>query len=77
MLKEDIIDWRDLAPSHYHPFSCKKEDLLSKHYASNEELKSTVMKWLKKLSTEFYEVGIHVIQGWNIAIERNDDYVEK
>ena len=37
----------------------------------------TAVKWLKEQSTEFYEAGIHaLIQRWNIAIERNGDYVE-
>ena len=36
------------------------------------------MKRLKEQSTEFYEAGIYVlIQRWNIAIEKNGDYVEK
>ena len=36
------------------------------------------MEWLKEQSTEFYEADIHAhIRRWNIAIERNGDYVEK
>ena len=55
-----------------------KESLRGKHYASDEEMKTAVIKWLKEQSTEFYETGIHaLIQRWNIAIERNGDYVEK
>ena len=55
-----------------------KEGLRDKHYASNEEVKTAVKKWHKEQSTEFYEAGIHaLIQRWNIAIERNGDYVEK
>ena len=78
MLREDIINWQDLAPSDYHLFSFTKEVLRAKCSASDKEAKTTVMRWLKELATEFYEAGIHVlIQGWNIAIERNGDYVEK
>ena len=55
-----------------------KEGLGSKHYSSDEEVKSVVKKWLKEQSTEFYGAGIHaLIQRWNIAIERNGDYVEE
>ena len=47
-----------------------------KHYSSDEEVKSVVKKWLKGQSTEFYGAGIHaLILRWNIAIERNGDYV--
>ena len=36
------------------------------------------MKWLKEQSTEFQEAEIYaIIQRWNMAIERNSDYVEK
>ena len=55
-----------------------KESLRGKHYASNEEVKTAMMEWLKEQSTEFYEACIHsLIWKWNIAIERNGDYVEK
>ena len=55
-----------------------KESLRGKHYASDEEVKTAVMKWLKGQSIEFYKAEIHaLIQRWNIAIERNGDYVEK
>ena len=36
------------------------------------------MMWLKKQSTEFYEAGMNAFfQSWNIAFERNGDYVKK
>ena len=55
-----------------------KEGLRGKHYASDEEVKTAVMQWLKKQSTEFYEAGIHALfRRWNIANESNGDYVEK
>ena len=76
--KKDIIDLQDLVPSGYHLFGHIKLGLRSKHYASDEEVKTAVMKWLKEQSTEFYEAGIDaLIQRWNIDIERNSDYVEK
>ena len=55
-----------------------KEDLKSKQYANDEEVKTAVMKWLKEQPTEFYVAGINtLIRRWNITIKRNGDYVEK
>ena len=48
-----------LAPSGYHFFGRIKEGLRGKHYASDEEVKTAVMKWLEEQSTEFYEAGNH------------------
>ena len=45
-----------------------KEGLRGKHYASDEEVKTVVIKWLKE--------HVH-IWSWNIAIERNGNYVKK
>ena len=65
----------DLAASDYRIFGPMKEGLRGKH-ASDKEMKSTVIKWLKEQSTEFYEAGSHaLIRRWNIAIERNGDHV--
>ena len=55
-----------------------KENLKGKYYASDEEVKTTVMKWLKEQLTEFYVARIHtLIRRRKITIERNGDYVEK
>ena len=55
-----------------------KESLRGKHYKNNEEVKTSVEKWLCKQSPEFYEAGIHaLIRRWNSTIERGGDYVEK
>ena len=55
-----------------------KDGLGGKTYANDEEVKFIVMKWLKEQSAEFYDAEIHaLILGWNIAIERNGDCVEK
>ena len=78
MQKEDIINRQDLAPSDYHFFGSMKEGLRGKHYASDEEVGTVVMKRLKEQSIRFYEVGIHVfIRRWNIATKKNGDYVQK
>ena len=40
--------------------------------------KKRKLQWWSEQTTEFYEAGIYaLIQKWNIAIERNGDYVEK
>ena len=38
-----------------------KEGLRGKYYASHEEGKTTVMKWLKEQSTGFYKDGIDAL----------------
>ena len=48
-----------LAPSGYHLFGLMKVDLSGKHFAGDEEVKTAMIKWLKKQSAEFYEAGIH------------------
>ena len=41
-------------------------------------MKTAVMKWLKEKLTEFYQAIIHALIGrWNIAVDRDDDYIEK
>ena len=67
-----------LVTSDYHLFDSMKTCLRGTHFASDEELKTAAMKWLKKQSTEFYEAGILAVIGRRkIAIERNGDYVEE
>ena len=78
MQKEDIINWQDLTPSDYHLFGPMKEGLRGKYYSSDEKVKTAVMKWLQEQSREYFEGEIHVlIWRWNIAIDRNGEYVEK
>ena len=57
--KSSIGKWGLL--SDYHQFSPMKEGLKDKHYASNKEVKTAVMKWLKEQSKEFYKAGIHAL----------------
>ena len=55
-----------------------KVGLRGKYYSNDEKVESVVKQWLKEQSTEFYGAVIHaLIRRWNIAIERNGDYVEK
>ena len=68
----------DITPSDYHLLGSMYEGLRGKHYSSDKEVKSVVKRCLKEKSTELYGAGIHaLIRRWNIAIERNGDYVEK
>ena len=77
-MQKNIINRQDLAPSGYHLFGPIKGGLRGKHYASDKEVKTTMMKRLKKQSTEFYEAEIlALIPRLNIVIERKADYVEK
>ena len=48
MSEDDIIDWQDLAPSDYHLIGPMKESWRGKHYASDEVVKTAVIKWLKE-----------------------------
>ena len=75
--RKSLIE-KHLALSDYHGFGPLREGLRGKHYACDGEVKTSVMKWLKEQSTEFYEAGIYaLIHRWNITIERNGDIVEK
>ena len=51
----------DLLHSDYHLLGPMKEGLMCKYHASDEEVKTVVMKWLKEHSTEFYEAEIYVL----------------
>ena len=62
----------DLAPSDYHLFGPMKKGLSDKHYVSDEEVKTAVMKWLKEQAIEFYETGTH-----DLIRRCNSDFVEK
>ena len=75
----NFLNNEDLAPSDNHLFDPPmKEGFRGKHYASDEEVKTAVKKWLEEQSPECCEAGIHaLIRRWNIAIERNGDYIEK
>ena len=55
--KENIID---LVPSDNHLFGLMKEGISSK-FASDEEVKTAVRKWLKEQSTKVYEARISAL----------------
>ena len=72
MLKKDIIDRQDLAPSDYNLFGPMKKGLRDKNYASDEELKTSLMKWLEKVNRTLRGRGT-----CSHSIKRNGDYFEK
>ena len=43
-MQKNSIDWQDLVPSDYHLFGTMKEGLWGKYYASDEKVKTVVMK---------------------------------
>ena len=48
----------DLAPSEFHLFRSLKVSLRTRHFSSDEEIKTAVRKWLKTQSVEFYNKEI-------------------
>ena len=55
-----------------------KANLIANDQASDEKVKTAMMKWLGEQPTGFYEAVIHaLIRKSNIAIERKGDYVGK
>ena len=58
-----------------------KEELRGKHYADDEEVKTTARNWLRSQPSEFYKAvsfTMHaLIQRWKTAVEKDGDYVEK
>ena len=61
-LRQELLDHPayspDLAPSDYYLFGHLKEYLSGTRYHNNEELKQSVVKWLKNKSKDFYKTGI-------------------
>ena len=68
----------DLAPSDFLLFGTLKESLRGRHISNDEEVKTTVRKWLKTQLVEFYNEGIFVlIKRWEKAVQKVGDYIEK
>ena len=51
----------DLAPPDYHLLCPMKEGLRDKHYANDEDVIISVLKWHNGQSTEFDETRIHAL----------------
>jgi hypothetical protein len=49
----------DLAPSDFHICLAVKDYLSGHKFASDEDIKTFVMKWLKSQDTEFYEAEVN------------------
>ena len=58
VMRKNFVDWQNLAPAGYHLFGLMKEGLRGKH-TSNEEVKTAVIKWLKKKTVK------RILRGWN------------
>jgi len=44
----------DLAPSDFHFFPHLKRDLKGTHFTSDDEVKQTMMSWIKQRTPEFF-----------------------
>lgn len=68
----------DLAPSDFHLFPRMKKSLGGHHFATDNELQTSVQTWLKAQAATFYEEGIEkLIPRYEKCLNRNGDYVEK
>jgi hypothetical protein len=55
-----------------------KEILGGKWMVTDEEVKETVIDWLNRLATDFYDEKIvKLVQGLDKCLNRNGDYVDK
>ena len=48
--KENVIGWQDLVPSDYYLFDPIKERFKTNIYASEEKVKTALMKWIKEVN---------------------------
>ena len=68
----------DLAPSDFHLFGPLKESLRGRYFSNDEEVKTSVRKWLKAQPVEFYNEGIcALVKMWEKAVRKAGDYIEK
>ena len=65
----------DLAPSDYYLFRHLKEYLSGVRYPNSEELKQSVVKWLKNKSKDFYKTGIFKLpKKWKGCMDHDGNY---
>jgi transposase len=68
----------DLAPSDFHFFPHLKRDLKGTRFTSDDEVKQSMMSWIKQRTPEFFIDGMRkLVLSWEKCIEQQDDYVEK
>jgi histone-lysine N-methyltransferase SETMAR len=68
----------DLAPSDYYLFPRMKEYLRGNHFASNEDLKKEVERWLRQQDETFYTRGLEkLFDRYEKCIELGGAYIEK
>ena len=67
----------DLAPSDYHLFGPMKLHMKGMRHENDDDLKTTVTKWLREQPPEFYRQGILALtERWAKAITRHGEYIE-
>ena len=67
----------DLAPSDYHLFGPMKLHMKGMRHENDDNLKTTVTKWLREQPPEFYRQGILALtERWAKAITRHGEYIE-
>lgn len=68
----------DLAPSDFHLFAKLKMFLAGRHFATDEELKDAVTKFLYELAADEYDEGIQkLVPRYDKCLNIGGDYVEK
>ena len=67
----------DLAPSDFHLFPHMKRSLGGQHFGTDNELQTSVKKWLKAQAAGFYDEGIgKLVPRYEKCLRRSVDYVE-
>jgi histone-lysine N-methyltransferase SETMAR len=67
-----------LAPSDFHLFPALKNHLSGHKFASDDGVKTAVMRWLKSQGTEFYKAGINkLVPQLDKCLNLGGDYVVK
>ena len=68
----------DLSPSDFHLFGPLKKFLRGTKFSSDDEVKSTVSKWLETQPKDFYAEGIQkLVSRWEKCVLKNGDYIKK
>lgn len=68
----------DLAPSDFHLFPALKDHLADHKFASEDNVKTVVTRWLKSQSTELYEAGINkLVPRLDKCLNLGGGYVDK
>lgn len=67
----------ELALSHFHMFDPLKDELRSRHFSTDQEVKDAVHELISSLQKSFFSEGIYkVVHRWTKFVECQGDYVE-